>query len=95
MCVNVGVGVGMDVCVCVSVCVCCQNGWTSFILASANGHLELVKLLLYKGANVNQTSKVSVSILEATAICIHTHTHTHKTVCIYPPHHPEEGGYAP
>ena len=41
---------------------CFQDGSTGFILAAQNGHLEVVKLLLDKGADVNQATKVSEGV---------------------------------
>ena len=38
-----------------------QNGESPLILASYGGHLEIVKLLLDKGAEVNHQNKVSYS----------------------------------
>ena len=35
-----------------------QDGWSSFIIASCNGHLEVVKTLIEAGANINQANKV-------------------------------------
>ena len=35
-----------------------QNGATPLIIASHNGHLEIVKSLIEAGANVNHTAKV-------------------------------------
>ena len=35
-----------------------QDGWTPLVLASQNGHLEIVKSLIEAGANVNHTTKV-------------------------------------
>ena len=35
-----------------------QNGWTPLIIASENGHLEVVKSLTEAGANVNHARKV-------------------------------------
>ena len=35
-----------------------QNGLTSLVVASQNGHLEIVKSLIEAGANVNHTTKV-------------------------------------
>ena len=35
-----------------------QNGWTPLVIASHNGHLEIVKSLIEAGANVNHTTKV-------------------------------------
>ena len=49
-------------CFCVCVCFCVKNGWTCFILAAENGHFEVVKLLLEKGADVNQASTVCVFV---------------------------------
>ena len=38
-----------------------QNGESPLILASSEGHFEIVKLLLDKGAEVNHQDKVSYS----------------------------------
>ena len=35
-----------------------QDGWTPLVIASHNGHLEVVKSLIEAGANVNHTTKV-------------------------------------
>ena len=35
-----------------------QNGLTPLVIASNNGHLEIVKSLIEAGANVNHTTKV-------------------------------------
>ena len=35
-----------------------QDGWTPLVIASENGHLEIVKSLIEAGANVNHTTKV-------------------------------------
>ena len=35
-----------------------QNGATPLVIASENGHLEIVKSLIEAGANVNHTMKV-------------------------------------
>ena len=42
---------------------CPQNGFTSLIIAASKGHLEVVKLLLDKGANVNQMGTVRACVL--------------------------------
>ena len=38
-----------------------QYGWSPLMVASSWGHLEIVKLLLDKGAEVNHLNKVSYS----------------------------------
>ena len=35
-----------------------QDGWTPLVIASHNGHLEIVKSLIEAGTNVNHTAKV-------------------------------------
>ena len=35
-----------------------QDGWTPLVIASQEGHLEIVKSLIEAGANVNHTTKV-------------------------------------
>ena len=35
-----------------------QVGWTPLVIASQEGHLEIVKSLIEAGANVNHTTKV-------------------------------------
>ena len=35
-----------------------QNGVTPLVIASENGHLEIVKSLIEAGTNVNHTAKV-------------------------------------
>ena len=35
-----------------------QHGWSSLVIASLNGHLDIVMALIGAGANVNQTNKV-------------------------------------
>ena len=35
-----------------------QDGWTPLVIASQEGHLEIVKSLIEAGANVNHTAKV-------------------------------------
>jgi ankyrin repeat protein len=36
----------------------CQEGWTPCIMAAQNGHIEVMKILLESGADVNASSKV-------------------------------------
>lgn len=40
-----------------------QNGWSPLVVASNEGHLEVVKTLIGAGANVNHTHKVGVFTL--------------------------------
>ena len=40
-------------------CVCDQGGFTGIIIAAENGHLEVVKLLLDNGADVDQAEEVN------------------------------------
>ena len=35
-----------------------QNGWTPLVIASQNGHLEIVKSLVEAGVTVNHIAKV-------------------------------------
>ena len=37
-----------------------QDGWTALMRASWSGHVEPVKVLLDRGADVNKQNKVSV-----------------------------------
>ena len=41
----------------------CQDGWTSLMIASQNGHVEVVDKLLHHGATVDLQSKVMMSAL--------------------------------
>ena len=51
-------------------CVCdIQNGGTGFIESAQNGHLEVVKLLLDKGADVNQANEVSACVCVRACAC--------------------------
>ena len=36
-----------------------QEGWTALLMASKAGHMECVKMLLDKGADVNMQDKVN------------------------------------
>ncbi len=47
-----------DVCSILHVCVCCQRRETAFMLATKQGYVEIVQLLLNAGAIVNVRSKV-------------------------------------
>ena len=64
------VGVCVCVCVCLYIYTYIQEGWTAFILAAIRGHLEVVELLLDKGANVNQADKVSVPVRVFVRACV-------------------------
>jgi ankyrin repeat protein len=44
-----------------------QKGWTSLMLASDNGHVEAVRVLIEKGANVEAAATVR----------LHSHATTH------------------
>ena len=48
-----------------------QKGWSPLLIASSNGHLEVVKALIEARADVNQANKVHYN----------TFTHQHKYVC--------------
>ena len=48
--------------------VCLQGGWTGFIFAAYGGQLEVVKLLLDKGADVNKATKVPVCV--CVCVCV-------------------------
>ena len=37
-----------------------QRGWTPFLYAAINGHVEIAKLLMGKGANIEATDKVQL-----------------------------------
>ena len=39
-----------------------QDGWTALMMASENGHMECVKVLLDRGADVNMQNTVSVVV---------------------------------
>ncbi len=45
-----------------------QYGWTSLQIASLIGHMELVRLLIEKGARVNETDRFGFTALELAAI---------------------------
>ena len=40
---------------------CLQDGWSSLMVASENGHHEVVKVLLSVGAKVDLLNKVSTA----------------------------------
>ena len=52
-----------------------QDGWTSLIFASKNGHVEAIQVLIEKGALIEATQNVR----------IHSHatTHAHAQTLIY------------
>jgi len=58
-----------------------QDGWTSLIKASENGHVEAMRVLIEEGALIEGASKVRMHSHATTRSrsqsLIHTHTHTH------------------
>ena len=38
--------------------ICTQDGWTAVMIACVNGHLDIVRVLVEKQANVNHRTKV-------------------------------------
>ena len=37
-----------------------QYGWTPFLGAASNGHVEIAQMLMEKGANIEATTKVQL-----------------------------------
>jgi hypothetical protein len=58
----------------------CQNGWSSLINASYNGHEEAVRVLIEKGALIEAADKVRIHSHATTharsQTLIHTRMHT-------------------
>ena len=58
-----------------------QDGWTSLIKASENGHVEAMRVLIEKGALIEAATKVRIHSHATTHVrsqtLIHTHTHAH------------------
>jgi hypothetical protein len=58
----------------------CQDGVTSLIFSSHNGHVEAVRLLIEKGANLEAASNVRIYSHATTharsKTLMHTHMHT-------------------
>ncbi len=50
-----------------------QDGVTPLMYAAKKGHLDVVKVLLQKSADINKTENVCCTHTHA---CMHTHTHT-------------------
>ncbi len=57
-----------------------QDGVTPLMYAAKKGHLDVVKVLLQKFADINKTENVCCTHTHA---CMHTHTHTHAYTHIY------------
>ena len=54
-----------------------QDGWTALMMASEAGHMECVKVLLDKGAEVNKQNKVSDVIIHS---CSHSPIKQHVVI---------------
>ena len=37
-----------------------QNGWSFLLICTANGHTDVCRFLITKGANINQVDRVSI-----------------------------------
>ena len=69
-----------------------QDGWTALMKASKAGHIECVKVLLDRGAEVNMQNKVSGVIIHLVYAMPHVprvlscewrHVHKNPIVCIH------------
>ena len=49
--------------------ICTQSGWTAVMIACENGHLDIVRVLVEKQANINHRNKVSIILCYA-AYCL-------------------------
>ena len=55
-----------------------QKGWSPLLIASSNGHPEVVKTLIEARADVNRAHKVGTDIF----IVIVMHSHTNINMCM-------------
>ena len=46
-----------------------QDGWTALHYASREGHMEIARLLVNRGADINMKDKVSIEPDEMTIMC--------------------------
>ena len=49
-----------------------QSGWTAVMIACENGHLDIVRVLVDKQANVNHRNKVGLILLYLYTVSLFT-----------------------